>query len=190
MYTEAGVGRPPLEGNSFVASIATRTDYYVRYPTPGPYFKDGIWYHGFGQVKNQGVANTIGAAVPGQTNEESFTIKEDFSGGTPQVDQINFYRFYVRSFNAPISSLVNNKLRVDIYNSEDTYTGVNPNQMASPLKTFYLYNAAPSDNSNAKYWYVFSTTGNGTPWSACGGQYANTGLIVTDIDPADTSFCP
>ncbi len=126
-------------------SYATGINYF-NVPNSNLY---GAWYHGF---------NT----TPGQTNAESFTINTaDMSGNT--------YSFFVKSPSVPIRQFRNTaRLKVDVYLPEvgryvydviccePTYTNWNRLIFGTPVKTYYLLGAAPSDNQNAKYWQVFN----------------------------------
>ena len=159
---------------SYGQYLSTGTAYYEK--TVTSYKKYGIWYHGFGQVINQGIANTFGATVPGQTNEVSFTLD---SGSAMFTDR----RLFIRSYPGPISSLVAKNLKVKIYKSED-YATADIKHMATPDEVYELINAAPSDNSEAKYWYVADIYGPAT-WPVC-NQYE--GIIVTDMSVANP--CP
>lgn len=135
---------PQLEGPSYnltclpggqICNIslqyANGTTYYN---APASYKKSGVWYHGFN-------------STPGQTSEEAFTIDTAAMSG-------NTYAFYVRSPSYPIRTFKNTaKLKVDVYLPE---ADNNQYHFSAPLKTYYFFSAAPSDNQNARYWQVFN----------------------------------
>ncbi|KKR34708.1 MAG: hypothetical protein UT67_C0008G0002 [Candidatus Magasanikbacteria bacterium GW2011_GWA2_40_10] len=104
------------------------------YNSAADFKKTGVWYHGFN-------------STPGQTSEEAFTIDTSAMSG-------NTYSFYVRAPSFPIRTFkISAKLKVDVFLPEkdtDQY------HFGTPVKTYYLQSAAPSDNQNARYWQVFN----------------------------------
>ncbi len=108
----------------------------------------GVWYHAFN-------------ATAGQTNAESFTINTAAMSG-------NTYSVFVKSPSSPIRQFRNTaKLKVEVYLPESDSavyqsqtlaggTDYNRYRFGTPVKTYYLQAASPSENQNAKYWQVFN----------------------------------
>lgn len=110
----------------------------------------GVWYHAFN-------------GTTGQTNAESFTINTAAMSG-------NTYAVFVKSPSVAIRQFRNTaRLKVEVYLPEsdstiyqsqtlggENQTDFNRHRFGTPVKTYYLQAAAPSDNPNAKYWQVFN----------------------------------
>ncbi|HSR89490.1 MAG TPA: LamG-like jellyroll fold domain-containing protein [Candidatus Udaeobacter sp.] len=126
---------PQIEGANFYDGssyqYATGVNYYN---SPDIFKKFAVWYHGFN-------------FTPGQTMSEAFTLDTSAMSG-------NTYSFYVRSPSFPIRIFRGTaKLKAEVYLPEDDN---NQYHFGTPLKTYYLSFATPSDNQNARYWQVFN----------------------------------
>lgn len=138
-------GKGKIEGTTFAGGLSSGQNYFN-----GPRI-NGVGYHGFG-------------ATPNKTSEEAFfvTTAATLSSGAVFSEMTNDqYAFYVRTDGAGIAKFKNTaKLKVDVYFPENDSA---PNHFAVPSMTFYLNSAAPSDNPNANYWYVFNIKRAATP---------------------------
>lgn len=139
---------------SHVYQYATDVNYYS---VPADFKKTGVWYHGFN-------------STPGQTSEEAFTIDTSAMSG-------NTYVFYVRAPSFPIRTFkISAKLKVDVYLPE---TDSDQYHFGTPVKTYYLQSAAPSDNQNARFWQVFNI--NAPTSSVAVSDIIDVNTIVTGI---------
>jgi hypothetical protein len=100
---------------------------------PGPLA--GVWYHGF---------NTVST-----TNVEAFTIHT-------YTMVTSAYAFYVKAPSSPIANSGGAvKLKVEVYMPELVVPS-NSLRFSRPIKTYYLSQATPSENTVAQYWHVFN----------------------------------
>jgi len=149
-------------------SYSTGVDYFN---TPNANWY-GAFYHGYN-------------ITTGQTNAEAFTINTgDMSGNT--------YSFFVKSPSVPIRQFRNTaRMKVEVYLPEPgdfvyptfccepTYTNLNRRRFGTPVKTYYLLGAAPSDNQNAKYWQVFNINRPGVTTTVSSTDIIDVSSIVT-----------
>ncbi len=121
-----------VESTAYSSNNIRKGPNYYDYP---PDILNGLWYHGFTTTK-------------GNTNAMSFTINSNALYNDK-------YIFFVRLPNdvQGISRFRSNtQLKVEVYVPEDGPA----NAFAVPAATFYLNQAASSENPNASYWQVFA----------------------------------
>jgi len=134
-----------LKNTSF-KKIAKGINYYTEEPTLG------IWYHGLGSTKNK-------------THAEAFSIdttkafgNADLLPSNAVVNGKGLYKFFVHipeNSTGGIQYKTASNLKVEVYYSKNAPNWDYYRRFDKPDKVFYLSNAVPSNNKEAKYWHVF-----------------------------------